>query len=189
MEAYRADVAFDGERVMTGGALVLVRDGVIAGVESASAAVPGGCPVTHLPGTTLLPGLIDTHTHLCGNDQFDALDRLITLTAPAPFSALVTELHFDANGNRARVTRTNGDDPVDGLRTTQYQYSPRNQLRFVFDDLGHATEFAQRVGPSGPRPLLAGVVADQLGRERDDLVPSGCRHREFQAHGEGGRGG
>jgi hypothetical protein len=33
MEAYRADVAFDGERVLAGGARVLVRDGVITGVE------------------------------------------------------------------------------------------------------------------------------------------------------------
>lgn len=80
MEAYRADLAFDGERVLAGGVLVFVRDGVIAGVEPASAAVPDGCPVTHLPGTTLLPGLIDTHSHLCGNDQADALDRLPGLT-------------------------------------------------------------------------------------------------------------
>ena len=29
-----------------------------------------------LPGTALLPGLIDTHTHLYGNDQPDAIDRL-----------------------------------------------------------------------------------------------------------------
>src|SRR5581483_2595525 len=76
MEAYRADLAFDGERPMAGGALVLVRDGVIAGVEPASAPVPDGCPVTYRPGTTLLPGLIDAHSHLCGNDRFDALDRL-----------------------------------------------------------------------------------------------------------------
>lgn len=76
MEAYRADIAFDGEQVLTGGALVLVRDGVIIGVEPASAAVPDGCLVTYLPGTTLLPGLIDTHSHLCGNDGPDALDRL-----------------------------------------------------------------------------------------------------------------
>ncbi|RSM43451.1 hypothetical protein DMB66_53365 [Actinoplanes sp. ATCC 53533] len=76
MEAYRADIAFDGERVLTGGALVLVREGVIIGLEPASAAVPDGCPVTYLPGTTLLPGLIDTHSHLCGNDGPDALDRL-----------------------------------------------------------------------------------------------------------------
>jgi imidazolonepropionase-like amidohydrolase len=81
MEAYRADIAFDGERVMAHGALVFVRDSVIAGVEPAAAAVPDGCPVTHLPGTTLLPGLIDTHSHLCGNDQSDALDRLPGLSA------------------------------------------------------------------------------------------------------------
>ena len=76
MEAYRADIAFDGDRLLAGGALVFVRDGLIAGVEPASAAVPDGCPVTHRPGATLLPGLIDTHSHLCGNDQPDALDRL-----------------------------------------------------------------------------------------------------------------
>jgi imidazolonepropionase-like amidohydrolase len=81
MEAYRADAAFDGDRVMAGGALVLVHDGMIIGVEPASAAVPDGCPVTYLPGTTLLPGLIDAHSHLCGNDQFDALDRLPGLSA------------------------------------------------------------------------------------------------------------
>ena len=78
---YRADVAFDGERVMADGALVLVRDGMIIGVEPASAAVPDGCPVTYLPGTTLLPGLIDAHSHLCGNDGPDALDRLPGLSA------------------------------------------------------------------------------------------------------------
>src|SRR5262245_44184911 len=76
MKAYRADTAFDGEHVIPGGALVLVQDGVIVGVELGAAPAPDGCPVTYLPGTTLLPGLIDTHTHLCANDQPDALNRL-----------------------------------------------------------------------------------------------------------------
>ena len=74
--AYRADVAFDGERVMPGGALVLVRDGMIVGMESGSAPAPAEYTVSYRSGTTLLPGLIDAHTHLCGNNQFDALDRL-----------------------------------------------------------------------------------------------------------------
>jgi imidazolonepropionase-like amidohydrolase len=76
VQAYRADIAFDGEQAVAGGALVLVQDGVIVGVESGSAPAPDGCPVTYRPGTTLLPGLIDTHSHLCGNDALDALDRL-----------------------------------------------------------------------------------------------------------------
>ena len=73
---YRADIAFDGEQTIMGGALVLVEDGVIAGVEPGSAPAPDGWPVTYLPGTTLLPGLIDAHSHLCGNSQADALGRL-----------------------------------------------------------------------------------------------------------------
>ena len=69
MRGYRADIAFDGERALPGGALVLVEDGVIVAVEPASAAAPDGCPVTHLPGTALLPGLIDTHVHLCADSS------------------------------------------------------------------------------------------------------------------------
>jgi imidazolonepropionase-like amidohydrolase len=76
MHGYRADIAFDGERAMPGGALVLVEDGVIVGVELGTARAPHGWEVTYLPGTTLMPGLIDTHSHLCGNNAFDALDRL-----------------------------------------------------------------------------------------------------------------
>jgi imidazolonepropionase-like amidohydrolase len=76
VHAYRADHAFDGARVLDGGALVLVDDGRIVGVEPARAAPPDGCPVTHLPGTTLLPGLVDTHVHLCGDASPTALDVL-----------------------------------------------------------------------------------------------------------------
>ena len=81
MQAYRADVAFDGERTLPGGALVIVDDGRIVGVERADAAVPDGCPVMHVPGTTLLPGLIDAHAHLCGDGGPRALDQLPELSA------------------------------------------------------------------------------------------------------------
>ena len=73
---YRANLAFDGEKTIPGGALVLVEDGIITAVEPGSASAPEGCEVTYLPGATLLPGLIDTHSHLCGNSAPDALDRL-----------------------------------------------------------------------------------------------------------------
>ena len=64
MRGYRADVAFDGHAPLPGGALVLVQDRTIVAVQPASAAAPAGCEVTHLPGTTLLPGLIEGHSHV-----------------------------------------------------------------------------------------------------------------------------
>ena len=67
MRGYRADRAFDGTRVLADGALVLVDDGRIVGVEPASAPAPDGCEVVDFPSATLLPGLIDTHVHLCGD--------------------------------------------------------------------------------------------------------------------------
>jgi imidazolonepropionase-like amidohydrolase len=84
MEAYRADVAFDGERVLAGGATVLIRDGVIAGVEPAAAALPEDCPITYLPGTALLPGLIDTHTHPPVRQQSTRRPRSAARPHPRP---------------------------------------------------------------------------------------------------------
>ena len=66
-----------------GGALVLVEGGMIVGVEPATAAVPSGCVVTHFPGGTLLPGLVDAHVHLCGDGGPRALDQLPDLDATA----------------------------------------------------------------------------------------------------------
>ena len=48
MRGYRADHAFDGDRVLPGGVLVLVDGDRIVGVEPAGAAVPAGLPVRHL---------------------------------------------------------------------------------------------------------------------------------------------
>src|SRR5215475_2906228 len=93
VQGYRADIAFDGENVLPGGALVLVEQGVIVGVESGRADAPVDCPVAYQPGTTLLPGLIDAHTHLCGNSGPDALDRLPGLTDDEIDAAVSAALH------------------------------------------------------------------------------------------------
>jgi imidazolonepropionase-like amidohydrolase len=52
---YRADIAFDGEQALPAGALVLVEDGVIIGVEPGCAPAPDGWEVTYLPGTGPAP--------------------------------------------------------------------------------------------------------------------------------------
>ncbi|MGW4215199.1 amidohydrolase family protein [Lentzea sp. NPDC004789] len=74
--AVRAERAFDGERWIGGGALVLVESGRIVGVEAATTRVPPGWSVVEHPGGTLLPGLIDAHVHLSGDGEAGALDRL-----------------------------------------------------------------------------------------------------------------
>ena len=62
---------FDGEQVLER-ATVLVRDGKITAV-GADAAIPAGVAVVEGAGRTLLPGLIDSHTHAFGNALARAL--------------------------------------------------------------------------------------------------------------------
>ncbi|WP_448619305.1 amidohydrolase family protein [Geodermatophilus sp. URMC 65] len=89
MRGYRTPRAFDGERFLDRGALVLVEDGTIVGVEPATAPAPEGCAVTDVPDGTLLPGLVDTHVHLCGDGGPQALEQLPELD-PAELDAVVT---------------------------------------------------------------------------------------------------
>jgi imidazolonepropionase-like amidohydrolase len=76
MFGIRAGRAFDGERVVPGGALVLVDEGRIAGVEPRTAPAPEGWPALEVPGGTVLPGLVDAHVHLCADGTDGALDRI-----------------------------------------------------------------------------------------------------------------
>ncbi|GAA3812802.1 amidohydrolase family protein [Nocardioides panacisoli] len=74
MHALRAPVAFDGTRFLPGGATVLVEGDTIAGVEPAAYDVPADCSVITYTGT-LLPGLIDAHSHLVSDGSLGALER------------------------------------------------------------------------------------------------------------------
>lgn len=69
--AIRGVRVFDGERVLPM-ANVVVRDGLIATV-GADAGIPDGIDVLDGSGKTLLPGLIDAHTHSWGDARRDAL--------------------------------------------------------------------------------------------------------------------
>jgi len=92
MRGYRADTAFDGERVLPGGVLVLVDGGAIADVRPGTAPAPDGCEVAYTPGTTLLPGLIDAHVHLCADGGPNALDRVSGKTAADLAADIATSL-------------------------------------------------------------------------------------------------
>ncbi len=75
MYAIRARHVYDGESFLAAGATVLIEAGAIIGVESYGFQVPERCLVTGHEGT-LLPGLIDTHTHLVTDSGDSALDRV-----------------------------------------------------------------------------------------------------------------
>jgi imidazolonepropionase-like amidohydrolase len=75
VHAIRATQAYDGETFRSAGATVLIEDGVIVGVEPYGFQVPDHCAVTSHDGT-LLPGLIEAHTHLVTDSGVSALDRV-----------------------------------------------------------------------------------------------------------------
>lgn len=66
-----ASVAFDGFGFLAGGATVLIEDTTIIDVLPAGSSPPAGWPT--LCTTTVLPGLIDTHVHLVGAAEPNAL--------------------------------------------------------------------------------------------------------------------
>jgi imidazolonepropionase-like amidohydrolase len=65
--------AFDGQRFLAGGVRLLVEGGRIMAVEPRHAPAPAGWPVIDQSDGTVLPGLVDTHVHLVGGGEPDAL--------------------------------------------------------------------------------------------------------------------
>lgn len=63
---------------LAGPLLVLISDGTIVDVDTSGAAPPDGVPVVDCGGATLLPGLIDSHTHLCWEPSADPLKQFAT---------------------------------------------------------------------------------------------------------------
>ncbi|MFC8360078.1 amidohydrolase family protein [Streptomyces griseorubiginosus] len=70
--AVRARRLFDGHTVHDGPAMILVENGMIADVDLSGAVPPDGVPLTDLGDVTLLPGLVDAHSHLV----FDPLGHI-----------------------------------------------------------------------------------------------------------------
>ena len=56
--------------------MVLVEGDRIVGIESRDAPAPADCRLIDFGDATVLPGLINTHLHLCGDSDLDALERL-----------------------------------------------------------------------------------------------------------------
>jgi imidazolonepropionase-like amidohydrolase len=74
MHAIRARHAFDGDRFLPDGATVFVDGARIAGLETGRVEVPAGIELAEYAGT-VLPGLIDCHTHLVADSTPGGLER------------------------------------------------------------------------------------------------------------------
>ncbi len=107
MLAIRARHAFDGERVRPDGAVVLVEDGRILGIESGGFTPPDGCEVIDSAGT-VLPGLVNAHVHLCGDSRDGALERLPEFS-PDHLDAVIGKALHDQLASGVTTVRDLGD--------------------------------------------------------------------------------
>lgn len=85
--AIRATSLFDGETTLPD-PLVLVEDGRIAAVEQGRVAPPPDAELVDLTGTTLLPGLVDTHVHLVFDASRTPVESLAARDDEAALAAM-----------------------------------------------------------------------------------------------------
>ncbi|MCH9027124.1 MAG: amidohydrolase family protein [Proteobacteria bacterium] len=149
---------FDGTRVLDG-FHVVVRDRLISEISDSSE-LPGGLEIIDAGGMTLMPGMIDTHTHTSSVTQlqtalrFGVTTNLDQMTWPGVFPVL----------KMAAETR---DDVADFLSTDMLATPPG----------GHGTEY-DIVIPTVDGPLQADAfVAERLanGADYQKIVLNGAR--------------
>ncbi len=134
----RPDRVFDGERSQTGWVVVVRGDRIEAAGPAASTPAPAGARTIDLPGTTLLPGLIEGHSHLLLHPYNETSwnDQVLR-------EALA--LRVARGVNHARDTLMAGITTVRDLGSEGAAYA----------DVGLRDAIAQGIVP-GPRMLVAG---------------------------------
>lgn len=155
---FRNARVFDGERVHEN-TDVLVRDGRVSAIGRAVAA-PAGADVIDATGRTLLPGLIDAHTHVFGDALREALMFGVTtaldmFTEPRSAQAARTQ---QANGgvhDRADLFSAGVLATAPGGHGTQYGFSiptitsPDSAQAFVDARLAEGSDYIKIVFDDG----------------------------------------
>ena len=142
---------FDGT-TMLGTRDVLIRDGRIASV-AANITAPAGASVVNAAGMTLLPGLIDSHTHAFG----DALEQALVF-------GVTTEIDMFAEVNDARQKRSEQKKGNVAHRADIYSAGT-----LVTAPKGHGTEYGMTI-PTISSPDSAQAFVDARLAEGSDFI-------------------
>lgn len=126
------------------GAVVLVEDRVVVGV---SRSVPDGWPVVEAPGTSLLPGLIDAHTHVLLRSSWNELELARQMVEENPGHRAASALQAMS------IAVSHGFTTIRDLGTEGAGYV----------DVGLRDAAREGIVP-GPRMVVAGPAIRSIGR-------------------------
>jgi imidazolonepropionase-like amidohydrolase len=132
------DRVFDGEASHAGWVVVTQGERIVAAGPAASTPAPGGARTILLPGTTLLPGLIEGHSHLLLHPYNETTWNDQVLREPLA-------LRVARGVNHARATLMAGVTTVRDLGSEGAGYA----------DIGLKQAIDQEIVP-GPRMIVAG---------------------------------
>ncbi|HEX5294387.1 MAG TPA: amidohydrolase family protein [Streptosporangiaceae bacterium] len=143
--ALAGDRVFDARAgAWADGTVVLVEDGLIAGLTRS---VPDGWPVRELPGTSLLPGLIDAHTHVLLRTSANELELARQMVEENPGHRIASAVQAMS------ISLRHGFTTIRDLGTEGAGYA----------DIGLRDAAREGIVP-GPRILAAGPAIRSIGR-------------------------
>jgi imidazolonepropionase-like amidohydrolase len=141
--------------------LILIKGERIVGVEAGSARLPAGARVVDLSRHTVVPGLIDCHSHLVGN--------ILSANVSAPLETTAAEDAF-AGVRNARATLLAGFTTVRDVGT--YRAFVDVALRDAIND---GTVIGPRMAVAGPYITVSGGGGEITGIASDIALPRELR--------------
>jgi len=100
---------------------ITITDGRITAVSASSASIPAGARHVDLPGMTLLPGLIDMHTHLTSDPHYSGYRYLEFTIIFGPWSG------FRMLRRRSRLASPRSGTSVRRITTTSRSSKASNK--------------------------------------------------------------